>query len=200
MGYSAGLIWRLRYVVCCVMLTIVAVTTCVMTFTTVLTLSFNIYNSLPQLQPLCRIKSFKLKFNLNKKHWTWNQRSKSFTSQTDVGISAGFPALRISPQLLQFTNFLITTTRFSTHGFQHFSLPLNQHNATSKSVQQNIPSTQTLVPIAKTNSLTSWLSKNCFSWHFNNCKWGTLKGFIGTTLVLDIKKLNFTPDEVSTRM
>ena len=42
----------------------------------------------------------------------------------------------------------------------------------------------------------SWLSKR----HPNNSKWGTFRGFIGTTLGLDVKILNFTPDEVSTRM
>ena len=42
----------------------------------------------------------------------------------------------------------------------------------------------------------SWLNKR----YPNNSKRGTLKGFVGTALVLDVKKLNFTPGEFSTRI
>ena len=68
-------------------------------------------------------------------------------------------SLYMSP-LSQFTTFLIATTRFFTHRFRHFSLPfLTQHNATSESVQQNIPSTHTLLITANTTSLMRWLNK-----------------------------------------
>ena len=52
-----------------------------------------------------------------------------------LGYLLGLQLLVYVPTYHGFTTFLIATTGFSTHGFQYFSLPINQHNATSESVQ-----------------------------------------------------------------
>ena len=71
------------------------------------------------------------------------------------------------------------TTLFSTHGFQHFSFPFTQHNATSESDQQYTESIETRPFKANNTSFQTLPNKK----HPNNSKRGMDDTFKGATLV-----------------
>ena len=76
--------------------------------------------------------------------------------------------------------FHMLTNLFSTNGFQHFSFPLTQHNATSESNHQFAESIETRPFKATNTSFKILLNKS----HPNNSKRGMDNFFKGATLVL----------------
>ena len=92
--------------------------------------------------------------------------------------------------------FLILTTLFSTRGFQHFSLPFIQHNATSESDQQYTESIEKRLFKATNTSFKTLLNKT----HPNKSKRGMDNFFKSATLDLAQQKLTLIPKVVSTHM
>ena len=88
------------------------------------------------------------------------------------------------------------TTLFSTYGFQHFSFPFTQHNATSESNQQFAESIETRPFKATNTSFKILLNKS----HPNNSKRGMDNSFKGATLVLTHKRLTLVPKVIATRI
>ena len=88
------------------------------------------------------------------------------------------------------------TTLFSTHGFQRFSFPFIQHNATLESHQQQTESTETRHFKTTNISFKTLLNKI----HPNNFKCRMDNIFKGGTLVLAHKKLTLILKVVSTRI
>ena len=92
--------------------------------------------------------------------------------------------------------FLILTTLFSTYGFQHFSFPFTQHNATSESDQQYAESIETRPFKATNTSFKILLNKS----HPVNFKREMDNFFKGAILVLAHKKFTLLPKVILTRV
>ena len=122
--------------------------------------------------------------------------SKSFTLQTRVGISVRLFTLDMRSQLSLSIAFLMLTALFSTHGFQNFSFPFTQHNATSGSDQQHIKSIETCPFKATNTSFKTLINKT----HPNNSKRGMNNFYKGAALVLTHKRFTFIPKVVSTQI